>query len=217
MGFVRKVYGILCCQLAVTIGAVFLFIYCESVKNYVNENGWVLWVSFFLYLFTVIAIACCGEMRRQHPHGLICLSIVTIALSTLVGAISASFKTEIVMYALITTGVVVLSLSVYAMQTKYDYTRCMGMIWSLFWIFILTGFMFWWFPAAAARPVNLVYSGMGAALMCFFIVYDTQLMLGGKHKYAIGLDEYVFAALNIYLDVINLFLYILSLTGGGRN
>jgi len=52
--------------------------------------------------------------------------------------------------------------------------------------------------------------------MCLFIVYDTQLMLGGKHKYAISMDEYVFAALNLYLDIINLFLYILRIMGGGR-
>ena len=74
--------------------------------------------------------------------------------------------------------------------------------------------VFWWFPMS--QTVNLVYSGLGALLMCFFIVYDTQLMLGGKHKLAIGLDEYVFAALNLYLDIINLFLYLLQILGGGR-
>jgi FtsH-binding integral membrane protein len=39
--------------------------------------------------------------------------------------------------------------------------------------------------------------------------------MGGK-KYAISPDEYVFAALNLYIDVIYLFLFILSLLGGKK-
>ena len=41
-------------------------------------------------------------------------------------------------------------------------------------------------------------------------------MLGGKHKYSLNPEEYVFAALNLYLDIINLFILILLLVGGGR-
>lgn len=42
---------------------------------------------------------------------------------------------------------------------------------------------------------------------------DTQLMLGGKHKYTISAEEYIFAALNLYLDIVTLFLMILQLIG----
>ena len=41
-------------------------------------------------------------------------------------------------------------------------------------------------------------------------------MLGGKHRLALSLDEYVFAALNLYLDAVNLFLLLLTLGGGSR-
>ena len=43
------------------------------------------------------------------------------------------------------------------------------------------------------------------------------MMLGGKHNYALDPEEYVVAALNIYLDIVNLFLMILSLIGVTRN
>ena len=56
----------------------------------------------------------------------------------------------------------------------------------------------------------------GALIFSLYIIYDTQLMMGGKHKYSLDPEEYVFAALNIYLDVINLFLYILMIVGGSR-
>lgn len=45
---------------------------------------------------------------------------------------------------------------------------------------------------------------------------DTQLILGGKHKYSISPEEYVFAALNLYLDIIGLFTMLLALIGLSR-
>ena len=52
--------------------------------------------------------------------------------------------------------------------------------------------------------------------MCQYLVFDTQMMLGGKHKYSLSPEEYIFAALNLYLDIINMFLFILALFGGRR-
>lgn len=41
--------------------------------------------------------------------------------------------------------------------------------------------------------------------------------MGGKHKYSISPEEYIFAALNLYLDIINIFLYILTIIGASRD
>lgn len=43
------------------------------------------------------------------------------------------------------------------------------------------------------------------------------MMMGGKHKYSISPEEYIFAALNLYLDIINIFIYILSIIGASRD
>jgi len=50
-----------------------------------------------------------------------------------------------------------------------------------------------------------------------YLVFDTQLMLGGKHKYSLSPEEYIFAALNLYLDIVNMFLYILNIVGRARS
>lgn len=56
------------------------------------------------------------------------------------------------------------------------------------------------FPSQIAQTA---YAAAGALLFSALIVYDTQLIMGGKtHKYQYEVDEYVFAALNIYLDII---------------
>ena len=57
----------------------------------------------------------------------------------------------------------------------------------------------------------------GALIFSCYLVYDTQLMMGGTHAYSLSPEEYIFAALNIYLDIVNLFLYILAIFGGSKN
>ena len=56
---------------------------------------------------------------------------------------------------------------------------------------------------------------MSQRLFAFYIVFDTQMMLGswGGHKVEFSIDDYAFAALNLYLDIINFFLYILEIVG----
>jgi protein lifeguard len=67
------------------------------------------------------------------------------------------------------------------------------------------------------RTMTLVYASLGALIFCIYLVYDIQLMMGGKHKYSISPEEYIFAALNLYVDIVNIFMYILMLIGASRS
>lgn len=67
------------------------------------------------------------------------------------------------------------------------------------------------------RVMMIVYGSIGALIFSLYIVYDTQLMMGGKHKYALDPEEYIFASLNLYLDIINLFMYILMIVGASSS
>jgi protein lifeguard len=49
------------------------------------------------------------------------------------------------------------------------------------------------------------------------LIYDTQMMMGGKHKYSISPEEYIFAALNLYLDIVQIFMHILTIIGATRD
>lgn len=63
------------------------------------------------------------------------------------------------------------------------------------------------------KTLHLVYASCGALLFCIYLVYDTQMMMGGKHKYSISPEEYIFAALNLYIDIVNIFMYTLTILG----
>merc|ERR1719369_522281 len=82
-------------------------------------------------------------------------------------------------------------------------------------VFVLFGLIAIFLPQS--RTLRLVYASIGAIIFSLYIIYDTQLMVGGSHKYSLSPEEYVFAALNLYLDIINLFMYILQIIGNSRN
>lgn len=81
-------------------------------------------------------------------------------------------------------------------------------------LLFLFGLIAMFFPG---KTMTLVYSSCGALLFSIYLIYDTQMMMGGKHKHSISPEEYVFAALTLYLDIINIFLYILSIIGASKN
>ena len=51
---------------------------------------------------------------------------------------------------------------------------------------------------------------MTALLFTAFLIYDLQLLMGGR-KYELDPDEYVFAAVTIYVDIIQIFLSVLRI------
>lgn len=51
-----------------------------------------------------------------------------------------------------------------------------------------------------------------------FLVFDTQMVVGGnKRRYQLSPEEYIYGALQLYVDVVNLFIIILGLVGGKRS
>lgn len=43
-----------------------------------------------------------------------------------------------------------------------------------------------------------------------YLIYDTQLIVGGK-SHELSVDDYIVGALNLYIDIISIFLDILSI------
>lgn len=65
---------------------------------------------------------------------------------------------------------------------------------------------------------DMLYSGLAACLFSAFLAYDTKLIVAGKHaKYRMNEKDYVFGAMTLYMDVINIFLNILQMIGEDRD
>ncbi|XP_006035014.1 protein lifeguard 1 [Alligator sinensis] len=211
--FVRKVYLILTVQLAVTVGIICMFIYWRRLKVWIWMNPWFTYALFPAILILAIVLACCDNARRKFPLNLILLAIFTVLEGLMLGSISALFYADAVMWAIGATTFVTLGLSVFALQTKWDFTIASGILLAVVLVLMAFGIL-----CAIIRSfwLQIVYASIGTLVFSIYLVVDTQLMLGGKHRYCLNPEEYVFAALNLYLDILNIFLFILQLIGLSR-
>ncbi|CRK95408.1 CLUMA_CG008729, isoform A [Clunio marinus] len=50
-----------------------------------------------------------------------------------------------------------------------------------------------------------------------FRVFDTQMMIGTRHKLSLSPEEYIFAALTLYIDIVQIFVFILEVVGCAHN
>ncbi|XP_050075075.1 protein lifeguard 1-like isoform X2 [Anopheles maculipalpis] len=213
-GFIRKVYSILTVQLLITLGFITLFLYHRPTKLWVQNHPEMFWIALGVMIVTLISMACCGDVRRKAPMNFIFLTLFTLAQAFLLGVTTANFSSQEVMLAVGITAAVCLGLTLFAFQTKWDFTVMGGILFVAALILMLFGLIAIFFPG---KTITLVYASAGALIFSIYLVYDTQLMLGGEHKYSISPEEYIFAALNLYLDIVNIFLYILTIIGATRD
>merc|ERR1711972_657776 len=158
---------------------------------------------------------CCREQMRVFPQNYFFLALFTACTGVMVGFTSALYTWQSVALAAGVTVLIFFGMTVYAWTTKTDFTGAgpylLAAMMSLFCFgFVISLLSMCGVPVQGAI---MLYDFIGVLLFTFYIVYDTQLILGGSHQIAFGIDEYAFAALNLYLDIINMFLYLLELFG----
>ncbi|XP_055330852.1 protein lifeguard 1-like [Paramacrobiotus metropolitanus] len=216
LGFIRKVYAILSIQLLISVGFIALFCYQKDVAEFSRANPGMMIGTMVVTFVAVIVLACCEGVRRRAPWNFVILAVFTLCESWMLGSIASFYTANEVLLAVGIVAAITLALTLFAMQTKYDFTTMGGMLLVMLVVFVLFGIIAGIAGARGNNVLNIVYASLGALLFGFYLVFDTQLMLGGKHKYSISPEEYIFAALNLYLDIINMFIYILSIIGSAN-
>ncbi|CAF1284651.1 unnamed protein product [Rotaria sordida] len=209
--FIRKVYSILMIQLSITFGLIALFHFTPLIREYVrSSNGqWLYFTSYVVFLVTYLVLVCSKRAARRFPLNLILLGILTLSMSYMMGMISAYYKIESVLIAVGITAFVCLGVTLFSFQTKYDFTSCFGVLFvislALLGFGIVCAFTY-------SRIMYTIYAGLGAVAFSIFLAVDTQLIMGGK-RHEISAEDHIFASLMLYIDIVYIFLYILTLFG----
>jgi len=221
--FIRKVYLVVAGSLLITsiIAGIFLLGLRDTIRA--NPKGWFIFAMVLqIPIFgIVLAISCCNEkVGRRYPLNIILIGVVAGLYGVLIGVISVAYTIESVFIAAGITCVTVFIVTAFAFWTNIDFTKCLGFI-------AVLGILLFVFGAVFAivawsglvkdgytlYALKMVYGGFGAFVMVMFLLVDTQMMMIGKHKYSYNPEDWAFAALSIYTDIIGLFLYILMLVG----
>jgi hypothetical protein len=211
-GFVKKVYGIVALQVLLTTVIATPFMLVD--RSWTDAHQGLLLLSSVATLAIVCAAACKPDLLRKYPQNYAFLFTFTFFEAVVVGFIISAYDGASVLLAFGLTIAITGALTVYAMTTETDFTGMGHYLMAALFALVLVGFVMMFVPGVGFG--QKIMAGCGALLFSCYLVYDTQLIMGGNHKLRFEVDDYCWAALNIYLDILNLFLYILELMGDKR-
>lgn len=114
--------------------------------------------------------------------------------------------------AAILTAAIVVALTAYAFHTKQDFTLCGGLLFMvLLGLIVATILSIFW----QNRILQIAITYGGAILFGIYLIYDTQLIMGDRSR-SMSIDDYIMAAMMLYIDIVQLFIYILQILGDNR-
>lgn len=211
VGFIKKVYGVLTAQLVVT-ALIASVGFNSDVKAYYAYNMWLFWVSFGISIGVLIPLACFPKIARKVPINYILLFIFTACEAIMISYLIAAVDDwRICLAATVLTIAVTIALTAYACTTKTDFTFLGGILFVSITIMFFSGLFGIWF----GTWLRILYCCLGVLVYSIYLIFDTQLVMG-KFGLQFDIDDYIIAALNIYLDIIQIFIYILSILNDSR-
>lgn len=148
--------------------------------------------------------------RKSYPTNLLFLSLFTLTEAYSISVIVSFYQTSVVLNATILTAGIFVFLTVFACQSKYDFTSWMPYLFGALWGLVLFGFMAMFLPYNSTA--ELIYGGLAALIFSGYILVDTQMIMRHHH-----VEEEIAAAISLYLDIINLFLAILRILNSQSN
>ncbi|CAI9771020.1 unnamed protein product [Fraxinus pennsylvanica] len=209
-GFIRKVYGILAAQILLTTVVSAVTVLYAPINDLLRGNSWIL---LFLLFTPFILLWPLHIYQQKHPLNFVFLGLFTASLSLTVGVTCANTEGRIVLEALILTSAVVAALTGYtfwASKKGKDFSYLGPILFTSLIVLVFTGFIQMFFPLGSTSVA--IYSAIGAIIFSGYIVYDTDNLIK-RFTY----DEYIWASVTLYLDVLNLFLTILRMMRYGNN
>ncbi len=225
--FIRKVYCIVVAQLCLTFSIILPFAFFMNLRMLARRFFplALVWCCLSLCLLTAIM---CGPpaLRKKFPLNLVVLFYFTLFFALFFAwSIGMAFehydKWTVVIGFGITIAIVVV-FTCFAMQTRVDITAKRGLI-ALAVITLYFLIIAWAAVGAFVKMtestyniVELVVASICLLLFIFLLVHDTQLLLGGKHKYAISPEDYVQGALVIYLDIMYIFYFLIRIIAAAK-
>jgi modulator of FtsH protease len=163
-------------------------------------------------LVTLVALML---LKERSPLNLILLYAFATADGLLLGGVLEEYVQAGLGGAIVdaagTTAVVTLAASAYGVRTRRDLSSLGGIL--TIGLFALLGALIIGIFVHLAA-LELAVAVIGALLFTGFITFDMQRV---ARTPAASEGDAIIMAVNIYLDIVNLFLFLLQLFGSGRN
>ena len=174
-----------------------------------NNNTWMIpsVICFFISLILLM----CFKYDTIYPQCLILLAVFTISLTCIISFIAAQTTPSVVIQALFLCFSVVLGVTTYVFTTKVNFSFFGPIPFSLGFVLGTYGIMY---LLCNMRDASVFFSMIGAVVFIFYLIGDTILLMrGASFCFLLTRERHILCAVSLYLDVINIFIYLLAMLG----
>ncbi|KAI9319854.1 inhibitor of apoptosis-promoting Bax1-domain-containing protein [Dichotomocladium elegans] len=199
--FVRKVYSILSAQILSTIALSAVYMYNLNIRQWIQSHQWLIFLSIFGTLGIMLALM---WKARSTPLNYILLGLFTLLEGHLVGFIVTYYDQTIVLQALIITFGVFVGLTLFTLQSKWDFSGMGPFLFAGVSILLVLSLVQIFIPFSDG--LNFAIAIAGVIIFSGYVIFDTFLIF---NRYSA--EDYIIASLSLYMDFINLFLRILQI------
>ena len=211
LGFIRKVFAIFGTQMATTIGITYYIMTNPDISSFLlGHYQHISMASLIASTGIVFSLVSNPELRYSFPINIILLGLHTLLQSLIIGTISSLMSPKTVCLGTVHSLAVFAAIALYTFQPNrnFDFTvlgnTLLAAVTSLGVGSLLNLFF--------DMPIfdNILYGAL-AVLFAVYLFHDMSLIVGGKHrKYKYSQKEYILAALNLYQDMIGLYMHIIN-------
>lgn len=197
--------------LAVFASAAGAYFTMKYFMGYFIAQPALMWAFFIAELALIFTSRMWSQKIPLNRFLFALFALITgVTIAPLLGVMAASpGGIAIISKALLTTGLMFTAAALFGWTTRIDLSGMRGFLIIGLFGMIIVGVLGLFMPWGS--QMEMVYSGIGVLLFAGFTVYDFQKI---KHYPE---DRYIDAALNLYLDIFNLFLYILRFMSNNRD
>ena len=207
VAFIKKIYCLLSVQLVITWTMSYCLYSSKTATQYVLNTPGALVVAILGTFLTLFLSWCYG---RSYPINYIILFVFTFCESYSVSYICLFYQPTSILIAWGLTASIFILLSGYVLYTGKDFSFLGAGLFACLWILIIGGLIqAIWLPSD--QFLNTAMAVFGAMIACGYILYDTSDILKRLDP-----DDFVYACMSLYLDIIMLFLRLLELFGKVR-
>ncbi|KAK9288687.1 hypothetical protein L1049_017150 [Liquidambar formosana] len=204
--FIRKVYVILSIQLLLTVAVAAVVVFVHPISHFLLKTKAGLPVFIVILILPFLFLCPLFAYHKRHPWNFLLLGLFTISIAFAVGLSCAFTKGRIILEAAILTSVVVIGLTLYtfwAVKRGHDFNFLGPFLLGSILVLCVFAFIQICFPLG--KLSLMIYGGLASIIFCGYIIYDTDNLIK-RFNY----DEYIWAAVSLYLDIVNLFLAMLG-------
>lgn len=197
--------------LAIFSSAAGTYITYTYFMHYFVQTPALMWILFIVELGIIFTSRMWSQKSPLNRVLFAAFTFITgVTLAPLIGVIVQSAAgVAILNKALLATGFMFTATALIGWTTRIDLTGMRGFLIIGLIGMIVVGIVGIFIPWS--NTMEMIYSGVGVLIFSGFTMYDFQKLKTYPE------DQYIDAALNLYLDIFNLFLYILRFMSSSRD